>query len=118
MTPRDSIDHEEANLRAQIAADEDATDLPRCQLVTLPPGETLRVQGHLTPEGVAALGQIVEAAREQFAGMSPNEIRAEVGRRLACRACGCTETDSCEARTGAPCGWVSGGLCTGCAQGA
>ena len=79
MSSRDSIDTEEGNLRAQEAADLDAT-MPRCELVTLPSGEVIRVQGHMSPQGVEALGQIVEVVREQFAGLSPDEIREKVER--------------------------------------
>ena len=56
-------------------ADYEDAQSPRCEMVTLPSGETLRVQGHLSPEGVEALGRVVDAVREEFAGLTDEEFR-------------------------------------------
>lgn len=59
-------------------------DRDECREVTLPSGEAIRIRGagDLTPEAVSALGELVDAARAQFAARHPD---AEEARALWAR---------------------------------
>lgn len=56
----------------------------RCRDVPLPSGETIRVRGRggLGPAGVAALGELVEAARRKAAQNPPDEGTAALYERI------------------------------------
>lgn len=53
--------------------------LDACRPVTLPSGEPIRVRasGPMSPEAVAAVGQIVDAARAKFAAEHPSDPGAD-----------------------------------------
>lgn len=55
------------------------TDADTCRPVTLPSGETIPVRGRggLGPAGVAALAEVIEAARAKHAAEHPSDPGAE-----------------------------------------
>lgn len=62
-----------------------------------------------TPKDLAAIQEIIAAAKAKFAA----DRAAGIPIPMVCRGCGCTETRACLTE-GVPCHWVSPRWCSAC----